>query len=144
MPRLPLATTAIGTLCLLSIVAGARASASEGPPPVLNPKTYASPSGEFEVMIDPSTMHGQGAGTYRVTRRGKEAWSATHPFTTEHLCSEFLDYLLGVIFQRPQYVQPSDLERYAAFIESFRAFRHPAVSGFGRRSSDCVADQPLA
>ena len=62
--------------------AGAEPSAfSEGPPPVLNPKTYKSPSAEFELFVDPSTMNGQGEGTYRLTRKGKVVWSGKHPFT---------------------------------------------------------------
>ena len=81
MVRLPRAVSAIVALCLFSSLADTRARASEGPPPVLNPKTYASMSGEFRLEIDPSTMHGQGEGAYRLMRRGKEAWTAKHPFT---------------------------------------------------------------
>lgn len=55
--------------------------ASEAPPPIINPKTYSSPSGEFALEVDPSTMYGQGEARYRLTRGGKEVWTATHPFT---------------------------------------------------------------
>ena len=47
----------------------------------LNPKTYKSPSGEFELYVDPSTIYGQGAGSYRMTRGGVEVWSKQLPFT---------------------------------------------------------------
>ena len=67
-------------LALLSL-APSHVRGREGPPPVLNPKAYSSPSGEFELEVDPSTMHGQGEGTYRLMRQGKEVWSGKRPFT---------------------------------------------------------------
>ncbi|MFO1350996.1 MAG: hypothetical protein U1F68_10115 [Gammaproteobacteria bacterium] len=68
-------------LVLAGLLNGSRISASELPPPAFNPKTYQSLSGEFSLAVDPSLIYGQGQGTYRLTRRGKLIWSATHPFT---------------------------------------------------------------
>ena len=69
-------------ICLIDVaVAPRNAMASEGPPPTLNPKTYSSPSGEWNLKVDPSTLYGQGEGACRLTRNGVEAWSAEHAFT---------------------------------------------------------------
>ncbi len=70
------------TLCVGILASEQRpCRASGGPTPVLNPKTYTSPSGEFQLHVDPSTMYGQGKGAYRLTRKGAEVWSGEHPFT---------------------------------------------------------------
>ena len=50
-------------------------------PPVLNPKTYTSPSGEYALAVEPGTMYGEGEASYRLTRKGKVAWSGKRPFT---------------------------------------------------------------
>ena len=47
----------------------------------LNPKTYKSPSGEYELRVDPSTIYGPGEGSYRMTRKGAEIWAKKLPFT---------------------------------------------------------------
>ncbi len=47
----------------------------------LDPKTYKSPSGEYELRVDPSTIYGQGKGTYRMTRTGTEVWAGEMPIT---------------------------------------------------------------
>lgn len=52
-----------------------------GPEPVLQPTTYRSPSGEYELLVDPSSRHGEGKGSYRMSFRGEELWSRVHPFT---------------------------------------------------------------
>ena len=69
----------VGAFLLLS--AGAHQSAAHCPPPVLNPRTYTSPSGEYVLSVDPSTMYGQGEGQYRLTRAGSEVWAKSLPFT---------------------------------------------------------------
>jgi len=48
---------------------------------VLNPKTYKSPSGEYELHVDPSTKYGEGEGHYRMLRGGAEVWAKKLPFT---------------------------------------------------------------
>jgi hypothetical protein len=53
---------------------------------ILNPTTYASPSGEIKLLVDPSTMYGQGEGTYRLTRAGHEVWAGKLPFTLWKAC----------------------------------------------------------
>lgn len=63
------------------VVISTPARASEGPPPILNVRTYTSPSREFSLEVDPSTMLGQGEALYRLSRGGKEVWAAKHPFT---------------------------------------------------------------
>lgn len=47
----------------------------------LNPKTYTSSSGEYELHVDPSTICGQGEGTYALRHKGVEIWQRTLPFT---------------------------------------------------------------
>ena len=70
------------TLAFCGAIASATAvAASDGPPPVLNPKTYTSPSGAYKLDVDPSNMHGQGGGTYRLTRHGEEVWSGQRALT---------------------------------------------------------------
>ena len=57
------------------------AGASEGPPPKLDPATYASPSGEYELHVDPSREDGGGPGSYRLSRGENEVWAKELPFT---------------------------------------------------------------
>lgn len=48
---------------------------------MLNPKTYKSPSGEYELHVDPSTKYGEGEGHYRMLRGGAEVCAKKLPFT---------------------------------------------------------------
>lgn len=48
---------------------------------VLNPKTYTSPSGQYELFVDPSVMDGSGPANYRLSRDGKEVWAGKRPFS---------------------------------------------------------------
>ncbi len=57
------------------------ANASEGPPPVLNIKSYASPSGHYVLTVDPSHRLGEGKGSYRMVRDGKESWKKDLDYT---------------------------------------------------------------
>jgi hypothetical protein len=50
-------------------------------PPVLDPHTYRSPSGRFELTVDPSDLYGCGPAKYRFNADGKELWSKTLPYT---------------------------------------------------------------
>src|SRR5262245_47587758 len=52
-----------------------------GPPPVVNPARYRSPSGDYGLNVDPSHRYGEGSGTYRLTHRGQEIWAGERPFT---------------------------------------------------------------
>jgi len=56
-------------------------SAQLGPEPPLQPATYRSPSGEYELFVDPTSRHGEGAGRYRMSYQGEELWSLEHAFT---------------------------------------------------------------
>ncbi len=47
----------------------------------LDPKTYKSSSGEYELRVDPSTIYGQGEGSYRMARKGAEVWAKKLAFT---------------------------------------------------------------
>jgi hypothetical protein len=47
----------------------------------LNPASYASPSGEFTLHVDPSALEGQGEGAYEMIQHGKTVWAKTLPFT---------------------------------------------------------------
>ncbi len=48
---------------------------------VLNPTTLTSPSGQYELFVDPGAMNGSGPATYRLTRAGEEVWSGDRPFS---------------------------------------------------------------
>src|SRR4051795_9969743 len=63
-----------------------RANASEGPPPTLNPKDYASPSGKYSLFVNPSDLYGRGKASYRLTLEGREVWSAEKPYTLWEAC----------------------------------------------------------
>ncbi|HZL98884.1 MAG TPA: hypothetical protein VFD43_01415 [Planctomycetota bacterium] len=71
----------IAAVALLFAAGVSWARASEGPPPILDITTYRSPSGEFELVVDPSRLHGQGKGSYRMTRNGTEVWAGEREFT---------------------------------------------------------------
>ena len=86
MPRPTPNAPAVPSLLLAVAVAvggtpGGAARASEGPPPKLDPKTYASPSGQYVLHVDPTRENGGGPGRYRMTRGGEELWAKTLPFT---------------------------------------------------------------
>jgi len=66
---------------LLLLAAHPNLKAIQSLPPILNPKTYTSPSGEFVLHVNPSDREGKGAATYRLTRKGVVAWSGVRPFT---------------------------------------------------------------
>ena len=48
--------------------------------PILQPKTYRSVSGGYELSVDPSTPSGAGQAVYRMSGDGPR-WTITHPFT---------------------------------------------------------------
>ncbi len=51
--------------------------------PILNPQSYASPSSEYALFVDPSDLHGRGKAAYKLTRDGQEVWSAEKPYTLQ-------------------------------------------------------------
>ena len=51
------------------------------PPLILDIKTYASPSGIWSLVVDPSDRHGAGRAMYRLSKAGRETWSGERPFT---------------------------------------------------------------
>jgi sugar lactone lactonase YvrE len=55
--------------------------ASEGPPPILQPRTYRSASGAFSVHVNPSDLHGRGPASYRFARNGRTVSTNRFPFT---------------------------------------------------------------
>jgi len=68
----------LASLALLPLLATAGATlASEGPPPILQPTDYASPSGQFVLHVDPSRRDGGGPGSYRTTRDAEPVWEQT-------------------------------------------------------------------
>ncbi len=76
-------------LLLFGLVLGSiqgRTTASEGTPPILNPMSYASPSGRFSLFVDPSDLYGRGKASYRLTLSGREVWSAEKPYTLWEAC----------------------------------------------------------
>src|SRR5688572_31136547 len=72
------------TAWMLTVAAwmGLAASASgQDGPGVLDPKTYRSPSGEYELFVDPSRPSGAGAASYRFSGNAVELWAGTRPWT---------------------------------------------------------------
>ncbi len=65
----------------LLLVLSARGEAGAQMPPVVDPKTYHSASGKYELTVDPSTIYGSGGAKYQVKWNGKERWSDTLAFT---------------------------------------------------------------
>jgi hypothetical protein len=61
-------------------------TAQEAPPPTLNPKKYASPSGRYLLFVNPSDLFGRGQAAYGLTREGREVWSAEKPYTLWDAC----------------------------------------------------------
>jgi hypothetical protein len=68
-------------VALLLLVSAPRDAAAQYMPPVLDPKTYRSPSGGFELTVDPGEIYGSGAAKYQIKENGKARWSGTLPFT---------------------------------------------------------------
>ncbi len=54
--------------------------------PELETKTYASPSCEWSLRIEPKDRSGAGAANYVMTQQGKLAWRKTHPFALWEAC----------------------------------------------------------
>src|SRR5258708_5725642 len=71
----------IWVLALLSAALGFQVAEAQLMPPVLQPKTYRSPAGQYALTVDPSDLYGCGEGAYRFSDGGKESWSLTLPFT---------------------------------------------------------------
>ena len=69
----------LACICFLALAAASHAS--EGPPPLLLPKTYTSPSGEYSLFINPSEQHGIGAGSYTLKRRAETLWTRDLPYS---------------------------------------------------------------
>ena len=75
--HMPLASAAVAILLAASLSAW-------GPGYPLNrlrPKWYKSPSGEYRLHVDPSSLFGDGPGSYRLLQGEKELWSRTYSFT---------------------------------------------------------------
>src|SRR5687768_17442822 len=66
---------------LLLQVLAAESRAQRLPTPALNPRRYASPSGELTLLVDPSDRQGRGSAKYRLEKNGKELWSGEKPYT---------------------------------------------------------------
>jgi hypothetical protein len=49
--------------------------------PLLQPATYMSPSGEWQLSVDPTQRSGAGPGRYQMTKGGVEVWSGEKSFT---------------------------------------------------------------
>src|SRR4051812_12504003 len=56
-------------------------SLAQAPPPILNPNTYASPSGKYSLFVNPSDMYGRGKADYKLSLGGREVWSGEKPYT---------------------------------------------------------------
>jgi len=74
-------------LALLAVVLPALAAAPRSEArrrqyfsPVLDPRTYASPSGEWALYVNPGDKSGRGGATYRLRRKGAVVWEGPRPF----------------------------------------------------------------
>ncbi len=74
---------ALLSVCIALACCIPRAYGSRRPAPVLQPKTYASPSGRFKLEVDPTEKYGAGPGNYRLTCDGQVVWSGQRPFTLQ-------------------------------------------------------------
>ena len=54
---------------------------SEGPPAPLQPETYRSQSGAWELRVDPTSRYGEGAGDHELWHGDRLVWKERHPFT---------------------------------------------------------------
>jgi len=63
------------------LLIGSTTLAMEGPPPILDPATRTSPSGEYSLYVNPSDLHGRGHADYQFSRNGKVVWTNRFPFT---------------------------------------------------------------
>ncbi|HLJ57689.1 MAG TPA: hypothetical protein VKT77_21820 [Chthonomonadaceae bacterium] len=69
-------------LALLLAGLGVQPAASQmAPPPILDPETVSSASGDYSLLVDPSNKLGAGGATYRLSRKGAVVWQGTRPFT---------------------------------------------------------------
>jgi hypothetical protein len=50
-------------------------------PPIIDPKTHASPSGRFTLRVVPSSVHGVGPASYVFSDSKVESWAGQRPFT---------------------------------------------------------------
>ena len=50
-------------------------------PPVLDPKSYKSPSGRYTLLVDPSNSYGAGSANYSFYNGDDEIWSGDRSFT---------------------------------------------------------------
>jgi hypothetical protein len=66
---------------LAGLGTGLAARASEAPPEPVHPRSYASPSGEFVLFVDPTDIYARGPGDYRLARAGRTAWEGRKPYT---------------------------------------------------------------
>jgi sugar lactone lactonase YvrE len=73
-------TVAFAALGLL-VLASPSSAHAHGLIPILNPKEYVSPSGDYRLYVDPSHRYGGGKAKYRLTKKGVEVWAGERPFT---------------------------------------------------------------
>ncbi|MCC6407210.1 MAG: hypothetical protein IT453_08590 [Planctomycetes bacterium] len=69
----------LASLCLAIV-----ACDSPGPgsgPKYVDPTTYVSPDGEFELLVDPSSRFGAGPARYRLSASGSTAWEGERAWT---------------------------------------------------------------
>jgi hypothetical protein len=71
----------LGLLFCLSITVFKSGFAEDSPAPVLNPRTYVSPSGVYMLMVDPTDLYGRGPADYRFTKDGKTIWANRLPYS---------------------------------------------------------------
>jgi sugar lactone lactonase YvrE len=80
MPAIPIRGAFSASLPAILLVASA-AHAQRAPPEAVHPRSYASPSGEFVLFVDPTDIHARGPASYRLTRAGRTAWEGSKPYS---------------------------------------------------------------
>lgn len=83
--------------------------ASQSAPDILDPKTYHSPSGYWQLTVDPSDRYGAGEARYDLQRGGETLWAITLPFTFQDAVVSDDGKTAGYAYSRGHWVRFDDL-----------------------------------
>jgi hypothetical protein len=80
MMRLAQRSLAVIVLAAALSIASFSTQAGGGPPAILDPKTYTSPSGDYELRVASSDIRGRGEGAFVLTKSGVPVWLGDNPY----------------------------------------------------------------
>ncbi len=98
---MPVSHVLVAAAAAAALAGGAPRADSPGPysgTPVLQPTTYASPSGSWALRVEPSSRVGAGPGRHEVSREGAKVASVEHPFTLHAAAIDDRGYSAGYCF----------------------------------------------